>query len=556
MTGRMVLLLIPVLAAAQPALVSNNAETKPDSSVSGVVLAAGSDLPMTDATVYVNRGSRDERSAKTDSQGHYELRGLPPGYLRLTASAPFEGRPFGPTASRQVTVAGGQTLTSIDFHLPVFAQLSGHVLDENKEPMPGISVILVAREYSLGAIRYVYSRAATTNDLGEYKIGRIEAGRAFLAMAQKRQLRLPAISDTPADPRYRRHVPVTTWYPSSTDMQGAQPIMLRPGEQRDAVDIQMGRSPSYCMEGILEANGRPGALSFNLDDASPTSGASGDGAMFMAGRFGVTAEDGKFRFCDLQPGSYTLTAYPAPLGGEAPALFGSARVTITDEDVRGVKVVPRPRLNVPGEVAFEGTPPDKPIEGKLNLNLSPMTRAPFGGEFKAMSVKADIPGTFVFEGLLLDDYSIRVNQLPESLYIREMTYGGRSVLYEPLRVGTALGDAGMRVTIGLDGGFVSARVSDSKGNPVSNSWVCVLPDHIPSEAMLAAALVAGQTDQTGTWKSKALAPGKYFVLAASEAMNRSPEDIGKLWQARTHAQEVQVSAGATASVSVILSIME
>jgi hypothetical protein len=91
-------------------------------------------------------------------------------------------------------------------------------------------------------------------------------------------------------------------------------------------------------------------------------------------------------------------------------------------------LVPSPRLTVPGEVVFEGAPPDIPVEAKFSLTLSPMTRAPFGaGEYKAMSARADIPGTFAFEGLFLDEYSLQIPRLPGILYIRDITCGGHSI---------------------------------------------------------------------------------------------------------------------------------
>ena len=50
-------------------------------------------------------------------------------------------------------VGPGQTVTS-DFALPLRGTISGRVLDENDEPVPGIEVALIAREYGAGAIRY------------------------------------------------------------------------------------------------------------------------------------------------------------------------------------------------------------------------------------------------------------------------------------------------------------------------------------------------------------------------------------------------------------------
>jgi hypothetical protein len=523
-----------------------------DSSITGAVLDAGTGSPLADATVTlpINGPPRRRIQSKTDSQGRYELRGVPEGTQTVTAMISLEGRPFGPSHSRHVSVAGGQALTNIDFRIPTTGQLSGRVLDENKEPVPGISVILIAREYSRGALRFVYSNAGRTNDLGEYTVGGVRAGRAYLLMAQQRRFRLPAVADTPANPKMRRKVAAATYYPNSPDAAGAQPLTLRFGEQRDAVDIQLTRVPSYCVEGTLEANGRPAPLAFSIADASPTSGASGDGAMFMNPPNGVAGDDGKFRICELPRGNYVITASQ---NNNAPTFFGSMPFTIAGDDVRDLKVVPRPRMTIAGEVMFDGPAPEKPVEGKLNLNLAPMTRAPYGSESGALSAKVDIPGQFSFEGLFIDEYGFRPNAVPGNLYFKSMTYGTQSILYEPLRVGSQMGDAGIRVVMGTDGGQIGAKVTDKNGNPVGDSWVHVLPDQVVSEAMLAAAFVSGQTDQNGAWTSKSLAPGKYYVLATTGPVDKSPEDINRLWQARIRAQEVTVTKGGSASVGLSIS---
>jgi hypothetical protein len=131
-----------------------------------------------------------------------------------------------------------------------------------------------------------------------------------------------------------------------------------------------------------------------------------------------------------------------------------------------------------------------------------------------------------------------------------MTYGTHSVLREPMRVGSAIGNAPLRVTIGTDGGMVQVTANDKNGNAIGDALVLVLPGQIASEAELAAAMISGQTDQNGAWTSSALAPGKYFVLATGDVVNKSPEDIGKLWRARGRGQQVEVGPNATAAVTV------
>jgi hypothetical protein len=45
----------------------------------------------------------------------------------------------------------------VDIHLVIYGRVRGKVVDQNKEPVPGVRVILVAREYFFGALRAVFT---------------------------------------------------------------------------------------------------------------------------------------------------------------------------------------------------------------------------------------------------------------------------------------------------------------------------------------------------------------------------------------------------------------
>ena len=80
--------------------------------------------------------------------------------------------------------------------------------------------MLIAREYSLGALRHVFAGMANTDDQGQYTLQNVKPGRAFLVMAQKRTFRIDAISDAPADPKLRKPAYATTFYPGTPTVKG------------------------------------------------------------------------------------------------------------------------------------------------------------------------------------------------------------------------------------------------------------------------------------------------------------------------------------------------
>jgi hypothetical protein len=528
-------------------------ETKPPAppalgSISGVVTVTGTGAPIEGVELYVGRATPKPVRAVTDSAGRYELRGVEPGRVQVQALAPAaNGRiGFGPRAERQVNLLPGQELTSFDFRIVLHGEISGRVVDQNKEPVPDITVLLVSREYVSGRLRAVFTSAGNTDDQGEYNLERVQPGRPYLLMARRRPARLDPISDAPADPALRRRAVMPTFYPNAGSMDGAEALVLRGGERRERVDIQLVRTPSYCLEGLMEGGSGPTDLRFDISETQPAAGVSGDGGFYTSGRIGQGAPDGKIRICDLHPGEYELAAtqFARDQSGSAP-FFGSTIVTITDKDLQNVRVSARPRIPVTGEVVWDGPAPEPPLDAKLRLRVRSFVRTQYGDAQPA------IPGEFEFKGgLLLDDYVFDVIGVPKGVYIKGIVYGDDNLLHGPLRVGRAMGNSGIRIVLARNGAVANVRVTDKDGHPVPDCSIVLMPAAATSNAALAATLTTGRTDQNGTWSSVTLAPGKYHALATLEAIYKTPELIDKLVAARSRAQEVSLDPNGAATVTL------
>ena len=389
-------------------------------SVSGVVRAQGTGEPLADSEVMARASGPGARPVRTkaDSQGRYTLRSLEPGAYTIYATTPrVDGAPFGAMAQRSVEIQADQELTGIDIAVSLPGQITGRVLDQNGEPIAGMTVLLVAREYSFGELRYVFADAAPSDDQGRYSVGRVTPGRAYLLMTMKRQIRLPAISDAPDDPALRRPAPLPAYYPDSPNAEGGQLLTLRAGERRESVDIRVRKTRSYCIEGLLTGPGGAADLRFTIAPPRPHSGASGNGSMYMGQPGGTPGPDGKVRICDLPPGDYDLevTQWPKSASFGGPDYMGVGRVTISDRDVGNVRVSALPKLQVPGEVVLDGPPQDKPLDTELSINLTSISRT------IRPAAKSKIPGEFAFDDMVLDDYSMNFRGLSGSQYLKEVT---------------------------------------------------------------------------------------------------------------------------------------
>ena len=530
-----------------------------DASVSGVVKDSVTGEPLanynvstevnvtwTGDTVVQGNTTRDVVSV-TDAQGHYQLMGLPPATYRIEARS---SETFGPSVTRRITVAG-HNLENIDFRIELPGTISGRVIDENMEPVPGINVVLVAREYYRGELGYFFREMTRTDDRGQYTVARVKPGRAFLLMAEKRANRLTARSEVPLDPKLRRRAPVRTFYPNAPDMEGGSFLTLRPGEIREGVDIELQKAQSYCMEGTASGANGPGAMTFVIDGVQPAAGVSSNGGMMTSQPTARTGPDGKFRVCDLYPGVFRFTLMDRAPDFQDPnqaANRTTELITVGDHDLKNLRIATRP-LAIDGEVALDGPAPLNPVPSRVNVVMEPLLRQQVPGE--RYGDRVDCPGTFTFAGLVPADYGLRVLATGKGRYVKDVTYAGNSILYGALHLGNAVQGETLRILVGQDGGKFEASVADKDGNPMAQVHIIAVPADIASEAALQAAMAQGETDQAGRYQSSTLAPGKYYVCATFDDVNATPESIARLWRARPLFSEMEIPPNGSPQVTLI-----
>ena len=91
---------------------------------------------------------------QSDVQGRYKLSDLPPGSYRLAVRAPGLVMP---RMTRTITLAGAPL--EVDFELAAMGAISGRIVNDAKEPVPGATAFLVgAAERVLGAAWITSSR--------------------------------------------------------------------------------------------------------------------------------------------------------------------------------------------------------------------------------------------------------------------------------------------------------------------------------------------------------------------------------------------------------------
>lgn len=524
-------LLVTIGVAAAVSEAQDSSSKPAVNTITGVVREAGSGRPVEGARVVsmLQSGSPPSAAggrfaAETDSEGRYSLTGFPIGEYTVYVLAKGRGM------QKSVSIAAPAGVDAkLDFEVVAQTAIAGRVEDEHGQPLPGIKVSLITREYEGGVLRLSVKNVVTTTDDGSYEFTNVDPDRAWLIRAEAASIHELPVSRVPLNPKTRKRALVTTWYPGMPDSVGSTPITVKAGTRREGVDIRLLSSPNVCIAGLVEADGRPAALGFMVQDQAASNGQI----------LGETGPDGKFRICNLYPGEYRITA--GSIAGRRHtqgAFLGRETVLLGKRDATDVRVDVRPAVSIAGTAGFDEDPSQRPDCDKVSLTLMPLARYPIIGE--SLAASSSLPGRFSLGAIFRDDYVLAGFVTGAGCYIKDITYMGSSVLREPLR-GSRIDTAQeLHVVVGFNGASLRAVVKDADGKGLPDVNVVAIPEGADSEAQLATSLKRFRTDQTGTCNFGTLAPGKYRVLATPDPIDLTPESLRNLMQVTAKATEIEL----------------
>ena len=171
----------------------------------------------------------------------------------------------------------------------------------------------------------------------------------------------------------------SVYYGGADRPEGAQVLILRPGQRKEGIDFKLRRTQGWCIDGVVEEGGRPAAALFSILETQPHFGfsPSSESGMVGPGPGGHTGDDGKFRICNLHPGEYSLTTIvfgPDGPDGGTPTMFAVTEASITDGDIHDLKLSPRPRVPISGEVVWDADAPQQSVQDEIRFYVAPIGR--------------------------------------------------------------------------------------------------------------------------------------------------------------------------------------
>jgi Carboxypeptidase regulatory-like domain len=351
--------------------------------------------PVARARVRLMSGPAGPRApVLTDSTGVFEFTALPQGpyNLMVEKSTYMAGRYPEAAGSirarvKPLVLRDGQVT---ELTVPMFhgGAISGRVLDAHGDPVD-FAQVRVLRVPRGG--RVMNAGQAQTNDLGEYRVPRLQPGRYLVQVRPQmnQNYQDPNLAETPLPQ------PLPTYYPNAPAASQAQPVIVNRAETVSGVDMMLAEGvPTLVTGTVLRSDGE---VASGGSVSTRVVGSDSIGGFDSAGGTGI-GPGGTFRLT-LAPGEYMLEAQvmtrQGPNVGPNEQLFGSARINVGGGSVDNVTIMVGRGATASGRIVFEGSTPPPPSPGKARVPLF----NPDGPGCRSAEATIAADWTFKVEGL-------------------------------------------------------------------------------------------------------------------------------------------------------------
>ena len=521
----------PTGAQTQPPRDPLRPVSEPTAILRGRVTAADTGRPIRGAFVGASpRAANGQSVTQTAEDGRYELR-LPPGRYTIDVRKPgYVSIHYGQRRAMEqgtpIELAAGQEVRDINVALPRGGVLTGLLFDPFGDPVTGATVRALRFRYTSGTWRLSpIGRGNQTDDRGAYRIYGLPPGEYFVAATSPRLDGLGRANARGVAP---------TYYPGTSDPQGAQTVALDIAQELTGLDFRLTTTLTARVSGrVVDADGRPvpGAPGISLvaNGATDTLQSFGSGPI---------APDGTFSVTGVTPGAYV--AYATGVGPDGANRFGTAPVAVSGEDVDGVLLVLGPGGSARGRIVFEPqTVPDFAPDA-----LTPFTmprgydRVPVGRGI------GHVNDDWTFEIRGMDGPQlVRLTGLGREWQIRTVALAGRDITDVPIVFPTRTPTTGLRLVLTNRLTTLTGAVVDARGQPATGYTAVIFAEDEARWVFPSRFIRATRPDQRGAFVVRGLPPARYFALAAQSIPEGSWTNPQFLERLVPFAERFQLRAG-------------
>jgi hypothetical protein len=489
--------------------------------IEGQVLNGVTGEPLKKAALILEKQDARNRNppsaAITDSGGQFVLKDIDPGRYRLSAERNgFLRQSYGARsrgdAGALLTLEPGQRMQKIVIKLMPQGVITGRVVDEDGEPVANVTVQTLRKVYMQGRRQLVPGLAAQSNDLGEYRINGLSAGKYYVAAVVRRQ---PSIALTAADERY-----LPAYYPGTNDPAIAIPLEVAAGSEMRGIDLALRRERTVRVRARIPD--LPHGTAVRLLPR---------GSAFALVADDSISVDGVFEFRGVTPGSY-LILVDFQENGKRRSI--RQPLDVGNAGVDGVTIAVPPPASIQGQIRLDG-------QGEVGLGtlfVALQLRDPLPMGAPGAQVKPD--GSFILENVTADRYDVIVNGLPASYYLKSARLSDQDVLESGF---TMTGDtAKLDLLVSPAGGQLEGLAIDAKQQPSKAATVALIPEAERQSRLTL--FKTTLTDQNGHYSIQGIAPGSYKVYAFEDLPQGANQDPDFMKAFEKSAESVTIGEGA------------
>ncbi|MBK9169003.1 MAG: carboxypeptidase regulatory-like domain-containing protein [Bryobacterales bacterium] len=469
-------------------------------------------------------------TTRSRADGEFAIEEVEPGCYRLrlaTMYVPYAGASESKGSERQGAtfwLAPGEERAGLDFKLEPGAAVAGRVLDEESEPVPELSVMLLRTVYDDGTRRLLGTRGAKTDERGAFRVSLVPAGRYFVYVHG------PALTRDPGDAEGGRYAG-GYYYPGVATFDGAVAIEVGARDELAGIDLRLKRGRVATVRGnVTPATALTQKVSLWL---VPDEWLANFGRVTQ-----LPAQGGRFEFPAVAPGRYRLVNHDPGTSELA--------LDVGERNLDEIEVVVGDHARCTVEVsAEEADNLSFSTMGVALVNIKNSRHHPLYG----MTMRANLdeggrtevtvsPGNrvhFAFSGL------------PETAYIKAARTDGADVLEEGFEPVNNL-PVRIEVLVSNKAGQTTGVVKDEDGEPVPAATVVMIPEFRRRNTVRFVRWTA--TDEKGFYRIGSLEPGEYKVYAWTDVEPHRWNDPEFLRPYLSKGERVKVEPEAVRSVDL------
>lgn len=486
--------------------------------VSGTVFRKADGVPLKNALVQLLMDNDRDHAIATRStlDGKFLLQNLPcEKYSMMVSRNGYVTSKYGQKKpsdpGTRFSLRPGQKMEGLVFYLDRAAVITGRVFDEDGEPMPGVTVTTLRQGFLQGRKRLWPAAVATTNDLGEYRVYGLQAGRYYLKAEPHTWGRVVGEKQYSGS---EKSAPERAYkglcYPGTTDLSKASTVQVREAEEAPSIDFLMKEVPVVRLRGrIVSVLPKIGNRNYFDVQVNPRNQLEASfGWSYSSER---VRSDGSFEVPDVIPGEYTITATQF---GEDRNSATQMDLDVGSTDINDLLLVIGGGFEVHGTVIWEG----KPSVEKDGLAVSAV---PPGFDFyqgQGGHSSVDKNSQFVWKDMPEGQYQVDIFGMGKDVYVKEIKAGENRAEGNVIKLNK--GTAEVQITLSSRGARLQGMVITEENLPAPGVWTVAIAEN----AWIGKRAWAATTDQNGHYELRGLPPGKYKLYSWQDIEESSWDD--------------------------------